>query len=216
MFVRWKRRHAKRGRTRCEHAIEGHVRLTLVVLFAYRGEHGHPTHETIWRVGVSINACCTSDLAERRRFWERVDQRLAALAVPPHSLTSGAVVKDRENWFRRELAEIVAPLDEDELADYLELAMRRADGGVPVTTAVALNEHGLKRARLERPQGEPRCAISAVRALPMIPAQVPLGCCSGYRALIVTFATTSTGRRARRTRTCEGTSEGLLGSNTRL
>lgn len=146
MFVTWRRRSlAPRGYlpTRCRHAIEQlrdpgthRWRLMPVVTFSYRNAAGIPQQEIIWRPGVSINSCCVGDLHARERFWKELDARLDELQKPPLNESSGAVVLDRIEWFRRTIAETVQPVSDDEYAEDLEKRLR---GSVPLADPKAVN-----------------------------------------------------------------------------
>ena len=72
VFVRWKRRmHAtaiQRGRARCEHAVDGAVLWTPVLLHSERRD-GVSHHVQVARF-TSIRACCIRDPSARAGWWE--------------------------------------------------------------------------------------------------------------------------------------------------
>lgn len=132
MFVRWRMNEiAVWGSTRtdCRHNKIGpgdtvRYRIFPVVLHSYRGEGGVSRHDMIWRPRVGINSCCIEDYSARTKFWQALEGHITALGRPPGSSSSGAILLDRLDWLRDQLAAKVRPPTDDEHVTYFEGLLR--------------------------------------------------------------------------------------------
>jgi hypothetical protein len=94
------------------------------VLLSYENRAARSVHHTIWRPGVSINACCVADVSARLDFWKRLEEQLERLDEPPRDQSSGAVLLDRLEWQRAEIGKRVPYPTDDELVEMIADRMR--------------------------------------------------------------------------------------------